>query len=52
MKATTTRLVRTGAMCSGAPRAWAPSGGMSGGNGHGLDGITSNVAMPGNPLSR
>ena len=52
MKATTTRLMRTGAMCPGAPGAWAPSGGMSGRNVHGVDEITSNVAVPGNPLSR
>lgn len=49
---TTTRLMRTGAMCPGAPEAWAPFGGVSGYDAHGVDGIPSNVATPGNPLSR
>jgi hypothetical protein len=52
MTATTTRLVQTGAMCSGARAAWAPFGGMPGRNAHGVDVITSTVAVPGNPLSR
>jgi hypothetical protein len=52
MTTTTTRLMRAGAMCSGAPAAWAPFGGMSGTNAHGVDGITSLVVVAGNPLSR
>jgi hypothetical protein len=52
MTVTTTRLMRTGAMCSGAPGAWAPFGGMPGRNAHWADVITSTVAVPGNPLSR
>ena len=51
MTATTTRLMRTGAMCSGAPGAWAPSVGESA-TAHGIGENPSAVVVPGNPFLR
>ena len=51
MTATTTRLMRTGAMCSGAPGAWAPSEGESA-TAHGIGENPSAVVVPGNPFLR
>ena len=51
MTATTTRLMRTGAMCSGAPGAWASLVGESA-TVHGIGKIPSAVVVPGNPFLR